>query len=141
MNTYCFSEVFVGQKESFEVTITEETEKCFRNLTGDCNPLHHDDAFACEIGDGRFKSHVIFGMLTASYYSTLAGVYLPGKYSLIHSMNIKFQKPVYPGDTLTISGEITDKQEELKLIQVKGTIRNQNGQNVSKADMKVLVLK
>ena len=60
---------------------------------------------------------------------------------MIHSMNIKFQKPVYPGDTLTISGEITDKQDELKLIQVKGTIRNQNGQNVSKADMKVLVLK
>ena len=42
---------------------------------------------------------------------------------------------------MTISGEITDKQEELKLIQVKGTIRNQSGQNVSKADMKVLVLK
>ncbi len=141
MNEYTFSELYIGQKESFEVKITETEEECFRNLTGDCNPLHCDDAFACEIGNGRFKSHVTFGMLTASYYSTLAGVWLPGKYSLIHSMNIKFQKPVYPGDTLTISGEITDKQDELKLIQVKGTIRNQNGQNVSKADMKVLVLK
>ena len=141
MNEYTFSELYIGQKESFEVKITETEEECFRNLTGDCNPLHCDDAFACEIGNGRFKSHVTFGMLTASYYSTLAGVWLPGKYSLIHSMNIKFQKPVYPGDTLTISGEITDKQDELKLIQVKGTIRNQYGQNVSKADMKVLVLK
>lgn len=141
MNEYTFSELYIGQKESFEVRITETEEECFRNLTGDCNPLHRDDAFACEIGNGRFKSHVTFGMLTASYYSTLAGVWLPGKYSLIHSMNIKFQKPVYPGDTLTISGEITDKQDELKLIQVKGTIKNQNGQNVSKADMKVLVLK
>lgn len=141
MNRYVFEELYIGQKESFSTQITNELEEDFRRMTGDVNPLHQDDVFAEEIGKGKFKSHVTFGMLTASLYSTLAGVYLPGKYSLIHSLDIKFPRPVYTGDQLTVSGEITDKHEELKLIQIKAAIRNQNEQVVSKADMKVLVMK
>ncbi len=116
-------------------------EDAFRTITGDTNPLHSDDAFAQEIGEGKFSSHVSFGMLTASFYSTLAGVYLPGRYSLIHSLEIKFQKPVYAKDQLTVTGEILDKQDGLGLIIVKAEIRNQNKKIVSKADMKILCLK
>lgn len=141
MNEYVLKELYIGQKESFSTRITQIQEEGFRQITGDVNPLHQDDGFAEEIGEGKFKSHVVFGMLTASFYSTLAGVYLPGKYSLIHSMDIKFQKPVYLGDQLTVYGEITGKQEELKLIQIKAVIKNQDTQIVSKADMKVLVMK
>lgn len=140
MNEYIFSELAVGHVESFEVTITKEMEDSFRNMTGDINPLHQDDEFARKIGNGKFDSHVCFGMLTASFYSTLAGVYLPGKHSLIHSLDIKFQKPVYAGDKLIITGEIVDKQDELKLIHVKAGIKNQKSQSVSKAAMKVLCL-
>lgn len=141
MNEYFFRDLYPGQCESFQVTMTKELEDCFRMMTGDVNPLHLNDQFAEEIGNGKFRSHVTFGMLTASFYSTLAGVYLPGKYSLIHSLDIKFQKPVYMGDQLTIAGEITRKQDELNLIQIKATIKNQEAQKVSQADMKVLVLK
>lgn len=141
MNEYLYSELYIGKKEDFTVQVTKDLEDSFRVMTGDLNPLHQDDVFAEEIGNGRFRSHVTFGMLTASFYSTLAGVYIPGKYSLIHSLEIKFQKPVYMGDKLTVSGEIVNKQDELKLIQIKATIKNQNSQNVSKADMKVLVMK
>lgn len=141
MNEYFFRDLYLGQSESFRVEVTKELEDDFRKMTGDVNPLHSSDDFAEEIGDGKFRSHVTFGMLTASFYSTLAGVYLPGKYSLIHSLDIKFQKPVYAGEKLTVSGEIVNKQDELKLIQIKATIKNQNSQNVSKADIKVLVMK
>ena len=141
MNEYLFKDLSVGQTESFQVTVTKEMEDCFRKMTGDVNPLHASDEFAEEIGKGKFQSHVTFGMLTASFYSTLAGVYLPGKYSLIHSLDIKFQKPVYMGDQLTITGEIAGMQDELNLIQIKAIIRNQKTQKVSQADMKVLVMK
>ena len=141
MNEYFFRDLYLGQSESFRVEVTKELEDDFLKMTGDVNPLHSSDDFAEEIGDGKFRSHVTFGMLTASFYSTLAGVYLPGKYSLIHSLDIKFQKPVYAGEKLTVSGEIVNKQDELKLIQIKATIKNQNSQNVSKADIKVLVMK
>lgn len=140
MNEYVFSELTVGYAESFEVIVTKEMEDSFRRITGDINPLHQDDAFACQTGNGRFKGHVCFGMLTASFYSTLAGVYLPGKHSLIHSLDIKFQKPVYVGDKLTVTGEIANKQEGLNLIIIKADIKNQKLQSVSKATIKVLCL-
>lgn len=141
MNEYEFSVLKLGQTESFEVVITKDMENVFRMLTGDINPLHQDDEYAKQIGNGKFEEHVCFGMLTASFYSTLAGVYLPGKYSLLHSLDIKFQKPVYVGDNLIVTGEITDKQEGLNLIQIKAEIKNQKSQSVSKAVIKVICLK
>lgn len=141
MNSYRFDEIEVGLKASFERTITTEMETQFREITGDDNPLHRDDDYAVRVGEGRFPGHVSFGMLTASLYSTLAGVYLPGEYSLIHSLeDLSFQRPVFAGDTLTVEGEVTEREEALRLIRIKATIRNQNGKVVSKARMKVLVL-
>ena len=141
MNEYEFSDLEIGQTKSFEVVITKDMENIFRKLTGDINPLHQDDGYAKQIGNGKFEGHVCFGMLTASFYSTLAGVHLPGKYSLIHSLDIKFQKPVYAGDNLIVTGIITDKQEGLNLVQIKAEIKNQKLQSVSKAAIKVLCLK
>lgn len=142
MNEYTYSDLEIGQAESFSKEITVEMEEQFRQITGDINPLHRDDVYAEEIGNGKFKSHVTFGMLTASLYSTLAGVYLPGKYSLIHSIeNISFKKPVYAGDVLTVSGVVNGKQDDFKLIRVSARITNSDGKVVSKADMKILVQK
>lgn len=142
MNEYGYSDIFVGMKQSFSKTITKEHEDAFRKISDDYNPLHMDDSFAYEVSDGRYESHVTFGMLTASLYSTIAGVYLPGKYSLIHSFEeISFKKPVFVGDSLTVEGEVTDKDDDLKLIRLKVTITNQNDMVVSKAKMKILVLK
>lgn len=142
MNEYSFSEIQLGQTESFSKEITVEMENAFRQMSGDINPLHADDDFATEIGGTKFKKHVTFGMLTASLYSTMAGVYLPGKYSLIHSIdNIKFPKPVFAGDVLTVTGTVEEKQEGLNLIQIKVRIINQDDKCVSSADMKILVQK
>lgn len=81
-------------------------------------------------------------MLTASFYSTIAGMYLPGKYSLVHSLeDLSFKKPVYVGDELTVTGKVIDKNDELRLIVLKVSIKNQNKDLVSKAKMKVLVMK
>lgn len=142
MNEYLFERIKVGDREGFSVKITEDMEKRFREITGDFNPLHSDDAFAREAWGGKFRQHVTFGMLTASFYSTFAGVYMPGKYSLIHSIeDIKFKQPVYAGDTLTVSGVVEEKQEGLKLIAVKVKITNQDGGQVSSARMKIIVMK
>lgn len=141
MNEYAFSDLNIGHMESFEVSVTKEMENNFRTITGDINPLHQDDNFAYQMGNGKFSSHICFGMLTASFYSTLAGVFLPGKYSLIHSIDIKFQKPVYVGDALTVTGRVAERLDELKLLQIKAEIKNQHLQCVSKATIKIICLK
>ena len=79
-------------------------------------------------------------MLTASYYSTLAGVYLPGENSLIHGVDAKFLKPVFVGDTLTVEGKVSEKNDTYKLLIIKASIRNQDGEKVSRATIRVGVL-
>lgn len=142
MNDYTYEDIKVGMNISFEKEITTDMEDMFRAITGDENPLHKDDDFAKSNSDGRFPRHVTFGMLTASLCSTVAGMYLPGKNSLIHSFDeISFKKPVFTGDVLTVEAKVTDKNDELKLIFIKVIIRNCYGEIVSRARMKVLVMK
>ncbi|MDO5573278.1 MAG: MaoC family dehydratase [bacterium] len=134
MNRYTYQEIEVGQKEHFTVTVTEEDQAAFCRITGDINPLHQDPAYAQEKGH---KGCVVYGMLTASYYSTLAGVYLPGERSLVHSVKSKFLKPVYIGDTLFIEGTVTEKNDTFQMITVKAVIQNQDGVKVSKAELQI----
>lgn len=142
MNKYRYSDIWIGQKESFQVEISKDMEDTFRMITNDVNPLHSDDDFARKISGGKFNFHVSFGMLSASFLSTLAGVYLPGKYSLIHSIDhVSFKKPVYAGDQLNITGTVTDKEDGLNLLRVKVRINNQDRKSVLTADMKVIVQK
>ena len=104
MNEYKFCDIKIGMKESFQRQFTSQTEDNFREISGDLNPLHYDDDFAKSINPA-FRSHISFGMLTASLYSALAGMYLPGKYALIHSFDeLSFKSPVYAGDVLTVTG-------------------------------------
>ncbi len=140
MNSYTLKDINIGLSESFDVKITPEMENDFRKITGDFNPLHFDDEFANNLPWGGNRGHVAFGMLTASMLSTLAGMYLPGKYSLIHSVEISFLKPVYTGDILNIKGVVTDIYEELRMIKLKVAFCRLN-ETVCKAKMKVLVMK
>lgn len=142
MNEYTYDDILIGMTESFSKRITPEMEDAFRAITGDENPLHKDDVYAVQVSGGKFERHVAFGMRTASLYSTVAGMYLPGKYSLIHSLeNVDFKKPVFAGDELFVTATVKDKQDDLHLIILDVVIRNQNNKVVSKASMKVLVQK
>ncbi len=142
MNEYTLSEIDIGMETSFTRTVMVEMENRFRKISGDDNPLHRDDKFARDISDGKYKSHIAFGMLTASLYSTMAGMYLPGKYSLIHSFDeLSFLNPVYVGDELEVNGKVIDKNDDLRFIVLKVVIKNQDKKVVSRAKMKVLVMK
>ena len=141
MNTYSFADLHVGMTESFVRSFTAEDEESFRRLSGDDNPLHRDDAFAEEMGGGKLRGHVCFGMLTASLLSTLAGMYLPGRYSLIHSVEVSFVRPVYAGDELTVSGTVAAVHEQLRMIELKVRITLPDGSVVCKAKMKILLFR
>ena len=134
MNQYTFEELEVGMKACFNVTVTEEMMKSFRRLSGDGNPLHCDEDYAIASG---FPGRVVYGMLTASFYSTMAGAYLPGQRAILQGVDSKFRSPVYIGDTLTVTGKIAEKNDTFRLITVKAEITNQSGKKVSKATLQV----
>ena len=134
MNEYTYEEIKIGQKESFTVTVTEEMMSSFGKMTGDINPLHNDEEYAVSAGH---PGRVVYGMLTGSMLSTLAGVYLPGKRSLIQEVRIKFAKPVYVGDTLNVEGIVEEKHDVYSLLVVKVAIRNQSGEKVLRGKMQI----
>lgn len=101
MNDYTFEKLSVGMSETLDVIITEEMMEKFCDITGDLNPLHNSVNYAKENG---YKDRVVYGFLTASFLSTLAGVYLPGRRCLIQSVEIKFTNPVFVGDILKVWG-------------------------------------
>ena len=138
MKQYSYGEIHVGHSETFAVEITEDMQDMFLSISGDNNPMHTDENYARQSGgDGRFTGKVVYGMLTASFYSTLVGTLLPGEKCLLQEADIKFRKPVYIGDVLQISGECVDKNDTFNLLIIKAKIRNQNNELVSTAKLRV----
>lgn len=130
MNDYAISDLAVGMTEQFEVLLTREMMDSFLALTGDNNPLHTDERYAKAAG---FKDRVAYGMLCASFYSTLAGVYLPGRRCLLHRVDSKFKRPVFAGDALTVSGTVSAISEGLNQVEIKAKIKNQDDETVGTA--------
>ena len=116
MNHYTLAEMAPGLTESFTVTVTADMMDAFKVITGDVSPIHIDEDYARERG---YAGRVVYGMLGASFFSTLAGVYLPGEHCLLHGVECKFARPIFIGDTLTVSGTVTDVSE----LGVRGIIR------------------
>lgn len=139
--SYRYEEIQEGLTHSFQVSLNQDMVDAFRTFTGDHNPLHKDDDFAKAVSEGKYERQVVFGMLTASFYSTLAGMFIPGTYSVIHSVDIKFLNPVYDSDILTIEGTVASKNDALHLLLIKAVIKNQDGKKVSSAKMQVICLK
>lgn len=138
MNKYTFKDIKIGLEEEFQVSITKEMVETFRNITNDINPLHTDIEYAKSKG---YEETVIYGMLTSSFLSTLAGVYLPGKYSLIHSVEILFKKPVFiSSNPLTVKGKIIEVNKAFKQFTIKVEILDKNSEKVLRGIMKVGVI-
>ena len=134
MNEYGFSDCQVGMEESFETVITDKMLAQFCEMTDDTNPLHLDRAFAIEHG---FSDRVAYGLLTLSFISKLAGVFLPGKYCVIQQIESKFSAPVYVGDKLNVRGVVHELHESVQQMEIRYEIRNQHGKRVVHGKLKV----
>ncbi len=121
-----FQALAVGQSFTFRRTFTDGDVSVFCGVTGDYNPYHLDEAFARQSGFGR---RIIPGLLTASLLTHIGG--LLG--FLATEMNFRYLKPVYIGDTISVTVTITEKDEARR--RVAGTARyvNQDGVEVLQA--------
>lgn len=104
-----------------------------QGLTGDVSPIHIDADYAKDRG---FPGRVVYGMLGASFFSTLAGVYLPGEHCLLHGVECKFAKPIFIGDVLTVKGTVERVSEIGSEAEIKAVITNQDGKRVTRGIIK-----
>ena len=116
-----FHEICIGQINTFQIKITEKMVDDFANFSGDYNPLHMDQNFA---KSKNFKNRVCHGMLLSSFFSTLIGMYLPGKNSLYFSQTINFQLPCFVNQKIIVSGKVIEIIPSIKTIVLETKIFN-----------------
>jgi 3-hydroxybutyryl-CoA dehydratase len=121
----------VGDATTFSKTITEADILLFAAVSGDNYPLHVDAEYAKTTRFGQRAAH---GMLTASLLSTVIGMLLQKPGGIYVEQSIRFKRPVFIGDTLTATSEVTEMIPERRRMRVRAGIVNQRGETVLDGD-------
>ena len=126
----------VGDQASRSKTFSDEDVRGFARITGDTNPLHLDDAYAEQT---RFGRRLVHGMLTASLLSATLANDLPGEGTVYMSQTLQFKAPVFIGDTITATVEVTGYRPERGIATLATTCVNQDGAIVLQGEAVALV--
>ncbi|RZN84179.1 MAG: MaoC family dehydratase [Winogradskyella sp.] len=125
----------IGDAAEFSKTITEHDILTFAGVTGDFNEVHINKVKAEK---SIFKERIAHGMLTASFISTVIGMYLPGKGSIYLEQNLKFLKPVKIGDTITAKVVVEKIDSDKNIYKLITTVTNTNDDLVVDGNAKIL---
>jgi acyl dehydratase len=79
----------------------------YQGASGDFNPIHHDEPFARATGLAQPLS---LGMLQAGLLATWATDWLGAE--AVRRFRVRFAEQVFPGDTVTCSGEVVKSYVE-----------------------------
>lgn len=117
----------VGQHVTLTKTFTEDDLRRFIEITGDVNPLHVDDEFAAGTPFGR---RILHGMLTASIFSTMVGMLLPGTGAIYRSQTLTFLLPVHLDETVTAHFVVRSIDRAKHRLEIDAWIENAAGEHV-----------
>ena len=79
----------------------------YQGASGDFQPIHHDEPFARDAG---YDAPLVVGMLPAGLLTTWATDWLGPRN--VRRSRVRWTERVWPGDTLTCSGEIEREYTE-----------------------------
>ena len=126
--------VEVGQRTEFSKTVSETDVYMFAGITGDFSPNHVNSAYMERSSYGRRMAH---GALLVGYMSTTSTMAIAQSresdetpVSLGYD-RIRFLKPVFFGDTVTVTYEITSIAHETKRSNAAIRVTNQDGELVA----------
>jgi acyl dehydratase len=128
-------EIAVGDSASFSKTVSETDVYLFAGITGDFNPMHVNEEFARKTVFGRRIAH---GGITASLIAPVLGTILPGLGTVALETSCRYKAPVYPGDTVTASATVVEKDEVKNRVRMELKWVNQAGVVVAKGEATVM---
>ncbi|MDG2035874.1 MAG: MaoC/PaaZ C-terminal domain-containing protein [Pseudomonadales bacterium] len=135
ITNYCYEDISLDQTVVVTRTITADDIALFAALSGDFNPVHLDSEYAASTPFGKPIAH---GMICGALISATVAMNFPGPGSIYRSQTIKFSKPVFIGDELTIHISVKEKQDRLKLVTLSCVIKNQKGKTVASGESGVI---
>ncbi|MBN1680325.1 MAG: MaoC family dehydratase [Anaerolineae bacterium] len=127
--------ISVGATASRTKTFTDDDVRTFAAITGDHNPVHLDDTYAAGTPFGR---RLVHGMFTASLISAVLANDLPGEGAVYMTQRLKFNAPVFIGDTITATVEVIKFRETSGIVTLATTCVNQDGETVLEGEAMVL---
>lgn len=123
-------------------TITEADVVNFAGLSGDYNQLHTDEFFAQEAQFGARVAHGLLGLSVASGLAARLG-FIEGTVEAFLSLEWKFRRPIYIGDTIHVTAEVANTREMRRagggIVDFDVAVVNQDGETVQKGQWRVLV--
>jgi acyl dehydratase len=132
-----FKNIKVGTIYSFKRFVSKKDVQDFTRLTGDLNPLHTNSKFAKTY---KFEKNIVHGMLSASFFSALVGMYLPVRNCLYLSQNLKFHSVLYPNQKIKVLGKVVGKSDVMRVLTLKTEVRNAQDQVIIDGEAKIKVL-
>ena len=128
-------ELTVGQSYEKSFVITAELIERFADVTGDHNPIHLDEDYA---GKSIFKQRVAQGMLQAGLLSGIFGCHFPGVGTIYLSQTLKFIRPVFIKDQITLRLEVLEIINEKNQVRLETLLTNQKGEVVISGEALVM---
>jgi 3-hydroxybutyryl-CoA dehydratase len=123
----------IGLKTSFSKTVSESDVYLFAGITGDLDPNHVDEEYCRKTSLGHRVAH---GALILGYTSAASTRILQDFDRPMVSVGydrIRFLKPVYFGDTITVDYEIASVEREKQRTIAKIEVKNQRDELVAVA--------
>ncbi len=125
----------LGQTYQESFVITAEMIESFAQVTQEHNPIHLDEDYA---KGTIFGARVAQGMLPASLLSGILGTHFPGIGSIYLSQTLKFLKPIFIGDEITIRLKVLEIVSKKNRVRLKTAFTNQNGEPVINGEAVVM---
>ncbi len=117
-----------GDSFSIRRTFTEEDVLRFAEITRDYNPVHFDDRF---LRAKNFPGRICHGLLVASMISEIGGQLG----WLASEMKFSYKKPVYIGETISCTLNIT-RVDDRRRAEAVAIFRTREGTAVLEASLK-----
>ena len=132
------SPVPVGREVTFTKTVSESDVYLYAGITGDFSPNHVNRTYMERSAWGRRMAH---GMLLVGFVSTASTMAIAdtredtGETPVAVGMDrLRFLKPVFIGDTVTVSYRIKGFDATKRRTVAKAELTNQDGELVAVAD-------
>jgi len=127
LQNFTFEELEIGQTATYSRTLTEDDLVLFAAVSGDVNPVHLDAGYASST---MFRERIAHGMYTGGLISAALAMKLPGPGTIYLGQNLKFERPVKLGDTITVHLRVLDKIAGKNIVNIETTASNQQGKTV-----------
>ena len=130
----------VGETFSETLTMTPGEAKAFSRAARDFNPLHLDEDAAA---NSRYKKLIVSGTQMAAHLMALPATYFTARSEAVGlDFSIRFHKPVYADETITLTWEVVDVNATAAgrdVVDMKGRVTNEKGELAVAATGRVML--